>query len=753
LKKLIFSLFFIVSIFGLEIVVDTTKGYSVLTMKNNSDFICKQKDNNSYLCKFFSLPSTPLFSTNTIAFKFTPFFKNNMFYLKIKVKNNSFLKSFTKNLYEGYNKRVINPTIAKKWVIVSYKESPPFLSNKKIKGLKFPLKLDNDIYVKAIDANGNPVDYDTQTADVIEYFSLLRKKSKDNLQINNIDDFLQLYPKSIFIPDVLYLKIKLLDEEGQGSELIKLANKWIKKFSFNEHLSEIILILAKNYANEGFMEDATYMYERLFTEYEGSKYAYEGMIFLADQLYSAGDNKRAFELYKKAFSETKDLEVATLAASRIAQRYMGEGKIKESVKYYKKIFTANKQFLLKDKQSAYELINQLADYKKYRLAIKIGKELFKKLNKEDNLYEPLIYRLAKWNYEQEEFEEAKKWMDNYINKFPFGDFISEIKDLKDKILFQVKDKNTTLMLKRYDTIISKYKNSKLADKALIKKVELLYNLKNYKPIINLSQELQNLKEFNKSILFNSLKWTIIKDFNISNCSEGIKLYKDFNISLSKKYDEQLFNCAYKVRDFKLATTIPNRYFLSNNNTILLKWLKNKEKIFKATNNYKKDALIIEDICNIETKCYQFKYQQFFDYYHLNNSQEFLRLASELSKKDNIKNIDIFMKVISYAKTNSNNLLTYTYGKKILTLQKKYKTYIHSPYIDFLVIKSTKKLNKKQEAINILKNLITLNIDDDNKARAYYMLSSLTNQKKYLKKCIELNNSKTWKKLCEDTLKF
>jgi hypothetical protein len=230
-----------VFVFSLEIVVDTTKGYSVLTMTNDSDFICKQTNNNSYLCKFFSLPSTPLFSTNTIAFKFTPFFKNNIFYLKIDVKNNSFIKSFTKNLYEGYNKRAINPKIAKKWVIVSYKKSPPFLSNKKIKGLKFPLKIDNDIYVKAIDANGNPVDYDTQTADVIEYFSLLRKKSKDNLQIDHIDEFLQLYPNSIFVPDVVYLKIKLLDEEGKGSELIKLANQWIKKFSFNEHLPEIIL--------------------------------------------------------------------------------------------------------------------------------------------------------------------------------------------------------------------------------------------------------------------------------------------------------------------------------------------------------------------------------------------------------------------------------------------------------------------------------------------------------------------------------
>ena len=190
MKTLFLSLFFIISLSGLEIVVDTTKGYSVLTMTNNSEFICKESSKNNYLCKFFSLPSTPVFSTQTIDFKFTPFFKKNIFYLKIKAKNNSFIKSFKKNLYEGYNKRVLNPKMAKKWVIISYKNNtPPFLSNKPIKGLKFPLQIDNNIYIKAIDANGNPVDYDSQTADVVEYFSLLRRKSKDNLQMGNIDDF------------------------------------------------------------------------------------------------------------------------------------------------------------------------------------------------------------------------------------------------------------------------------------------------------------------------------------------------------------------------------------------------------------------------------------------------------------------------------------------------------------------------------------------------------------------------------------
>ena len=750
MKKIVL-IFFISYLFGLEIVVDTAKEYSVLTMNNNTPFACKQKDSNTYICKFFRLPSTPVFATNTLNFKIKPFFEKDNFFIKIKVKNKSIIKSFKKNLYEGYDKRLKHLKLAKKWVIIAYKNKIPFLTNKPIKGLKIPLQVNTDFYLKAIDANGNPVDYDTQTADVIEYFTLLKLDAKKTLSIDRIDEFLENYADSIFIPDVLYLKLKLLDEEGMTDEVIQIAKMWINKYATNEHLPEILLILAKNYANQGLIEEATYMYERLFTEYANSKYSYEGMVYLADELYSAGDSKRAFELYKQAFINTKDIEVASLAASRIAQRYLNEGNIKQAVKYYEKLFKANKKYLLKDINSAYELANQLANHEAYDLAIKIGKEIFKKLKLDDNLYEPLLYRLALWNYESKDYKEAKKYIDLYLKELPFGDFAEEIKDLKDKILFQIDDKNTTLMLERFNEIITKYPDTELAKKALDKKIYLLYQLKKYEDVLKLTKQ---LKDINKTIVINSAKYAVINDLKAKKCNKAIKYYKEFNVTLDKKYDEELYNCAYDVREFNLASRICNKYLLDEDDKIVLKWLKKKAKIYEITSNYKKLALIIDDICNIQkTDCYKFRYKQFFAYYNLNEPKEFLAIASKLIKKDNIKNIDIFMKVVLYAKRQKNTLLTYTYSKKILELQKKYNTYIQSPYIDFVFVDSAKKLNKTKEAIKALKDLVTLKIDDESKARAYYMLASLTANKKYLEKCIKLKNSKTWQPLCKDSLEL
>jgi len=73
-------------------------------------------------------------------------------------------------------------------------------------------------------------------------------------------------------------------------------------------------------------------------------------------------------------------------------------------------------------------------------------------------------------------------------------------------------------------------------------------------------------------------------------------------------------------------------------------------------------------------------------------------------------------------------------------------------VDFLFVDASKKMGKKEEAIKVLKELVKLKgVGEEDKARAYYQLSSLTSDKRYLYKCLELKNSKTWRPLCKDSL--
>jgi len=467
--KFFLFLFSFIYLFSLEININYFKDknkYEVLTLYNEKPFICKKLD-KKVICEFSKIPSTPVFKTNSLFFKIIPKFLKK-FVLIINVKSFFQIKSFSDNLY---NNALITPfkiKKSKKWVIIA--------SNKQLltpnnKGLHFYFVNSPKPYIGAVDENGNPIN-DKQSADVLKYFEILKayKRQKDVLM--DIDDFVKNYPDSVFLSDILFIKLKLLDKQNNSDDVISLGKKWIKKFSYNENLPKVLLLLAKNYSKIGFISNASYLYSRIINEYPNTSTAYKAMIYLADQLYVTGDDKKAFKLYEKALYSTNDIEIASLAASRLAQRYMDKGDIKKAVSYYEKVYNANKNFILKDKQKAYELAKMLASHKAYNLAVKIGEDLIKKLKKLDDLYEPLEYSLANWYYDMKNYEKSLYWIETYLKNFPYGEYADAMNALRDKVIFEVPDKNLTKQLEVIDEILNKYQGD-IANKALYKKVMLL----------------------------------------------------------------------------------------------------------------------------------------------------------------------------------------------------------------------------------------------------------------------------------------
>jgi tetratricopeptide (TPR) repeat protein len=139
--------------------------------------------------------------------------------------------------------------------------------------------------------------------------------------------------------------------------------------------------------------------------------------------------------------------------------------------------------------------------------------------------------------------------------------------------------------------------------------------------------------------------------------------------------------------------------------------------------------------------------KFFALWNLGKYKEALKVAKELEKYKDIKNADAYIKIVNWALENKDYLLAATYAKKIIDLQEKYKSYVYSPFVEFVYAKYTKN---KNEAIKILKDLIN-RIKSEDLARAYYMLANLTKDKKYLKKCIKIKDSTLWRGLCKDAL--
>ena len=751
MEKLRFFIFFVTFLYSLEINVNffkDNKTYEILTIYNNFPFICK-KYKNKVSCIFDKLPSTPVFKSETIYFKIIPSFIKNRFILTCDIKSKIFLlKSFEDNLYKA---PIIGKELkkSKKWVIIAG-DDIPFIDTTPTNGLNFYFKNSPKPYIGAIDENGNPLNINKESKDILKYFEIKKAYKKGLNVLEEINNFIRNYPNSVFLPDIEYLKLEILDSMNNSDEVISIGKKWIKKYSFSEHLPKVLLLIAKNYTKLGFLSDASYFYERILTEYPNTKESFLAMIYWADQMYMSGDSKKAFKLYEQALYNTKDIEIASLSAMRLAQRYMDKGNIKKAVDYYKKVFKANKEFILKDKQKAFEIAKSLASHHFYSLAIEIGESLIKKLKKLDDLYQLLEYYLALWSYKSKDYKKALYWINRYLNEFPFGDYSDKVSNLKDKVLFEVEDGNLTKQLININEIIEKYKDNDIAKKAFYKKILILEKMKKYEEILEEEQNISNNNYFKnpKEFIKNIAKKYAINLLENKKCFKLIKIIKKYKIVLDKKYDDHIYNCAIEVRAYNIASIICNKYLSSPDDEVFTKWMKRKIKVLKSIKDYKNLIIAIDDLCQVEKKCYNYQLIKFFALWELKEYKKALKVAKILEQKEDIRNSDAFIKIVRWSVKNSDYLTASLYAKKIIDLQNKFKVYLYSPFVEFVYI----KYSKSDDRVKVLLDLLP-RVKGEDKARAYYMLANLTKNKEYLDKCLEVNNSNLWKSLCKDAKKL
>ncbi len=738
-------------LFSLEINVDYYENNNIkneiTTLYNNFAFSCK-KNKNIVICEFDKIPSTYVFKTKSTFFKFIPIFKNHKFYLKIICKKKCYLISREDNLYKNPLITLFNEKKSKKWIIIAPIE--PFLSKQKPNGLNFYFKHSLRIYIGAVDENENPIVVSKESQDVIKYFAILKgfKAGKD--VSDDIDDFIKNYPNSVFIPDVLYMKMVLLERNNDPEDVVAIGKEWIKKYAYDDKLPKVLLLMARAYSQMGFLSNASYFFNRIITEYPGTKEADLAKIYLADQLYSMGDTKKAMKLYEDVLFSTKNLDIASLAASRIAQRYLSTGEFKKAYEYYLKIYRANKKFLLKNNNKAFNLAKMLATHKMYSLAINIGEDLLKKLKYTNPLYEPLVYYLALWNYKAKHYQKALYYVNLYLKKFPYGEYSDNINSLKDKILFNLPFKNVKEELSYINKIISEYKGSTIALKAIVKKAKILKQMKKYGEILKMIDTLKNIPsdifpDKNKFIKEVEKEY-LIQLLQKNKCIQAINLIKKYHIKLSKRYDDEVYNCAMKAMDYELASIICNKYLDSPNDKIFIKWMKRKIEALKAMGDYKDLVLAIDDLCQVYKNCYKYKLYKFFALWNLKEYKKALKVAQSIKKKD-IRNSDVYIKIVRWAVQNKNYLLAATFAKKIIDLQNEFKAYPYSPFVEFVYAQYSKD---KKEAIKILKELLH-RVNGENRARALFMLANLTGDKHYLKECIKIKNSKLWRGLCKDAL--
>lgn len=794
MKFILFMLMASIQIFALNIFLNSAKEkgsvYAILHIVDDEPIDCQiiplPLDKKDYICTFNKTIDSKIESKKLRLVDIDFLEKKDKFYIKISPKVTSSLISFQEPLYdtESVDNTHAN-TKSTHWAILLY-STTPFGGQQKTNGINFPITYTKYLkpYIGSVDLNGAPITYDA-SEDINYYLEIQKeyeKKDYDNA-IKDAERTLAKYPNTIFKSDLLLYKLKAMDnllenktddltERYSNTDVSSLAKAWIRRFSSNENISEVLYILVKSYLRSGSIGDVNYFLDILITEHQDSPYTKKAILYFADSLYLKGNKDKAIKLYKNVLYSTKNLDIASLAAIRLTSTNIDRGKLKEAKDYLTKVLDANKNFLLKDKMATQALAEKLAANKLPKMAAKLSDLLLANLGKDVNgQRELLIKESGDWHAKSGDIEKAYKRYQEYKSNYKDGDYIDEVNQALDELFFKTKETNETKLLNYYNVLISKYNNN-IKDKAVIEKAKLLMKQKKFDEVLGMKDLLERTADHNASTSSNLIEdagYALIeKELSSQNCNKAISILENYKLEQNTVvHKEKLFSCLMVTSRYLSAEKLANAGLKSTSFAQKFQWLQNfidaenKLQKFGDVVSVEKDLFTLAKV--LKAKVAQETYASLFNaHYYLNQYDKALEILGDLGKywPQDIKNIEPYYKMVLYANGKRDDLLTIKYANKIISIQEKNKLFLHSPNIEFLLIDALKRVSKIQDAFNIAKKLYTTKLSDIAKSRTLYELGELSiklNNKKgakvYFNECSLIKKDNSWKSLCMDNLKL
>lgn len=81
--------------------------------------------------------------------------------------------------------------------------------------------------------------------------------------------------------------------------------------------------------------------------------------------------------------------------------------------------------------------------------------------------------------------------------------------------------------------------------------------------------------------------------------------------------------------------------------------------------------------------------------------------------------------------------------------------LFSPNLEFIYLDALAKINKNEESLAVLTDLLKLKLSDEDKARALYIqaltyerMQNIQAEKESLKQCLEIKGVSNWQNLCK-----
>jgi len=755
MKKFVFLIFIAINLnsYILNVVkfIDEGKLYNIVELENGKNFECK--DSINYYQKAEIVCDLKL--DNNITKNFNLFVLKGGTRLKIYPKYRYKIYSFTKE-----NKFFVN--------ILLYKNSSQIFDTKKAKGLRFSIDFpeERSYYISVLGDDLLPnIGYlDAQKLDFIK--KLFLKKDFDSV-VKSVDR--ELKRGNHFESDLILLKLRALENlvkdkysNYKYSDIIKLSDDFLQKFPSHSNFTEVVYLKIYSLFEIGKKNKAIKLVKKLVNSFKDDIFTQKSLIKEAKYL---SKNKKgrttSYKILEKLLYKTDDINIALKTAYLLTKYSLEDKKVLRAEKFLEKILKSQPKFLEKDIKNSYKMAKMFASFKDYKNALKILKELENKLKSEE-----FLKNRAYWDDMAGNNDIAYSEYKEYLKKYPNGQYKEFIKERVDKVLIDIKDKNTTNKLKNIDKVLKEYKKDPIYKKALLEKVKILEEEKKYKEILKLEKKLKDINETKPLELATSKLFD--QYISSDDCSNSIDIVNRYKVIV--KDDKKLYKlamCYYNMAMYKESREL-SQSVIQKSSEDLAKWyylaLKSSIKA-GGDNNIETLFSDFKKLVDIDESEYKDIYYDLFDWYlQKNNIQKALGIVTKIEKlfKQNVKNLDVYYKVIKkLKKDSSNSLLIEYYAKKLLDLQKSLKVSTYSPQVDLELIKALMNLGKNKEA---LKYFAIAYMDkkksDVQKAELLYLageaslkLKKIKEAKEFFSKCGSEVKSKLWISLCSESLKL
>ncbi len=752
--KTIFLTFILINLstsllFALEISLQGAKEkhqpYSILHLKAKDKFLCQEIKNDydvtvEIVCAFSKSPSKEFKNTQNSFFEINTEIKKKTFFLIIKPFEKMKLYPMIFDLTKEETVFTPNVELSSRWMIIGYKDEIPYIKshpNSDV-SINFPFTLSQDKfpYVGSLDIKGNPV-HVKRVGDVTEYIKIkkLYEDKKYDFCLELINEVIRAYPNSLFKAELLFYKIRVHSKLKESEKVVEVANAYLRDYSSDENVAEVLSLIAKAYYKTGLNTDADYFFDRLFSEHADSLYAYWGYIYKGEMLESDGSSSKARAIYQKVVNTTKDIDIAIEAAYRLAKNHMLNSNIKEAAKYTKKIVNAKPQYFLEKMYKSMDLMYGFVDNEDYISGASIAKAIFDNINSNYDEYEELSRDIGIWLSKSKNKKEALVALNIYLQKFEDGRFAEEVQVAKDSLFFDVSDANFTTKLSNFNALMKEYSGDSIGDKAIYEKAKLLVGNRNFRDAIDMEDQLLNLdpEEYKDiPLLINDAAiGTMQQALGEKECSSVLVISSKYKIDLSSEWDDGVYECAMKGADFALAKKMAERNFKSKDLDQRKKWLYRYIKVDFATGNYSDVIEASKELITLIEKDDNSPYRDIFryrfdTYQRLENSNKMVEAIIDIENeyKQDYVDIDRYVAVMTVGSEKKDSNLVINYGEKVLKIQNLSDSYPQSPFIEFTLYQAYLDKDDNNDAMDVIKSLDSVELSNKDRARQKYLLGSI-----------------------------